>query len=177
MDRLDLKLHPTKTRMVDLRRGREGFVFLGCTNRKRRSVQRNPRWHFLQRWPSPKAMNRLRERVRTLTSSRRSGLTLTQLIQRLNPVLRGWSNYFRTGTSEREFQRIDGYVVRRLWRWHHRSCGQRLPRRRGITLDWYHRHGLYRLRGTVCYPAQATPVRSSLSRVRANRTHGLIGGS
>ena len=35
--------------------------------------------------------------------------------------------------------------------------------------------GLYRLRGTVKYPTQATPVRSSLSRVRENRTHGLKG--
>ena len=55
MDRLGLKLHPEKTRMVDLRRGKEGFVFLGCTIRKKRSIQRNPRRHFMQRWPSPKA--------------------------------------------------------------------------------------------------------------------------
>ena len=55
MDRLGLTLHPVKTRMVDLRRGKESFVFLGCTIRKKRSIQRNPRWHFMQRWPSPKA--------------------------------------------------------------------------------------------------------------------------
>jgi len=177
MDRLGLKLHPTKTRMVDLRRGREGFIFLGCTIRKRRSIQRNPRWHFMQRWPSPKAMNHIRERLRTLTSSRRSGLTSEQLIQRLNPILRGWGNYFRTGTSDREFHRIDEFVVRRLRRWEHRRGGQRTPRCRELPFDWYHGHGLYRLRGTVCYPVQATPVRSSLSRVRENRTHGLIGGS
>jgi hypothetical protein len=33
----------------------------------------------------------------------------------------------------------------------------------------------HELRGTVRYPAQAAPVRSSLSRVRENRTHGLKG--
>ena len=43
MNRLGLKLHPEKTRMVDLRRGKESFVFLGCTIRKKRSIQRNPR--------------------------------------------------------------------------------------------------------------------------------------
>jgi RNA-directed DNA polymerase len=177
MDRLGLKLHPTKTRMVDLRRGREGFVFLGCTIRKRRSIQRNPRWHFMQRWPSPKAMNRIRERVRESTNSRRSGLTLPQLMQQLNPILRGWGNYFRSGTSDREFLRIDAFVVRRLRRWQYRRGGQRSPRRRELPFDWYHGHGLYRLRGTVCYPVQATPVRSSVSRVRENRTHGLRGGS
>ncbi len=37
--------------MVDLRHGRETFVFLGCTIRKKRSILRNPRRHFMQRWP------------------------------------------------------------------------------------------------------------------------------
>ena len=73
MDRLGLKLHPEKTRTVDLRRGRESFEFLGCTIRKKRSIQRNPQWHFVQRWPSPKAMKRIRERVHELTSARHSG--------------------------------------------------------------------------------------------------------
>ena len=41
--------------------------------------------------------------------------------------------------------------------------------------EQFHGMGLYRLRGTVRYPAQATPVRSSLSRVRENRKHGLKG--
>jgi RNA-directed DNA polymerase len=43
VDRLGIALHPAKTRMVDLRRGKESFVFLGCTIRKKRSIQRNPR--------------------------------------------------------------------------------------------------------------------------------------
>jgi RNA-directed DNA polymerase len=59
MNRLGLTLHPEKTRMVDLRRGKGSFVFLGCTIRKKRSIQRNPRMHFMQRWPSPKAMKRI----------------------------------------------------------------------------------------------------------------------
>ena len=42
MDRLGLTLHPAKTRMVDLRRGKESFVFLGCTIRKKRNLQRAP---------------------------------------------------------------------------------------------------------------------------------------
>ena len=75
MNRLGLTLHPAKTRLVDLRRGKESFVFLGCTIRKKRSIQRNPRWHFVQRWPSPKATKRLRDRVRELTSKRQSGRT------------------------------------------------------------------------------------------------------
>ena len=49
MSRLGLKLHPAKTRLVDLRRGKESFTFLGCTIRKKRSIRRNPRWSFIQR--------------------------------------------------------------------------------------------------------------------------------
>ncbi|MGA9134611.1 MAG: group II intron reverse transcriptase/maturase, partial [Candidatus Sulfotelmatobacter sp.] len=55
MNRLGLTLHPAKTRLVDLRRGKEGFEFLGCTIRKKRSIQRAPDRHYMHRWPSPKA--------------------------------------------------------------------------------------------------------------------------
>src|SRR6202011_4679423 len=88
MDRLGLKLHPAKTRLVDLRRGKESFVFLGCTIRKKRSIQRKPRWYFTQRWPSPKATKKLRDRVRELTSKRQSGKEVKQIIAELTPVLR-----------------------------------------------------------------------------------------
>ena len=175
MQRLGLKLHPEKTRMVDLRRGKESFEFLGCTIRKKRSIQRNPRAHYMQRWPSPKAMKRIRERVHELTDSRQSGKDVKQIIAKLNPVLRGWGNYFRTGNAERKFNQLDGYVWRRLSQWMGRRGGQRKQRME----KWSHERlvgmGLSQLRGTVKYPAQATPVRSSLSRVRENRTHGLKG--
>ena len=55
MSRLSLTLYPVKTRWVDLRRGKESFVFLGYTICRRRSIQRSPHWHFMQPWPSPKA--------------------------------------------------------------------------------------------------------------------------
>ena len=176
MNRLGLKLHPEKTRMVDLRRGKESFVFLGCTIRKKRSIQRNPRMHFMQRWPSPKAMKRVRERVHELTDSRHSGQDVKQIIATLNPVLRGWGNYFRTGNAERKFNQLDSYVWSRLVRWMYRRGGQRPGRFEKWTHERFVGMGLYQLRGTVKYPAQATPVRSSLSRVRENRTHGLKGG-
>ena len=76
---------------------------LGCTIRKNRSIQRNPRGHYMQRWPSPKAMKKLRDRVGELTSRKQSGKDVKQLIAELTPVLRGWGNYFRTGNAWREF--------------------------------------------------------------------------
>jgi group II intron reverse transcriptase/maturase len=176
MDRLGLKLHPDKTRLVDLRRGKQGFVFLGCTIRKRRSVLRNPRWHFMNRWPSPKAMNRLRARIREITGASSSGESVAQLIAKLNPVLRGWGNYFRTGTCSREFLNMDRFVFNRLARWLLRRGGQRKSKSSFWTGEQLQEMGLYRLRGTVGYSAQATPGRSSVSRVRENRSHGLKGG-
>lgn len=175
MSKLGLTLHPEKTRMVDLRRGKGSFVFLGCTIRKKRSILRNPRRHFMHRWPSPKAMQRLRDRVREITSKRASGEDVKQIIAKLNPVLRGWGNYFRSGTADRQFVNIDRYVYMRLMRWFYRRGGQRRARRDLHTSDQLWNMGLYRLRGTVKYAAQATPIRSSLSRVRENRTHGLKG--
>src|ERR1700674_1539703 len=176
MNRLGLTLHPAKTRLVDLRRGKGSFVFLGCTIRKKRSIQRNPRMHFMQRWPSPKAMKRIRERVHEFTDARHSGKDVKQIIATLNPVLRGWGNYFRSGNAERKFNQLDSYVYRRLAQWMGRRGGQRPQRMEKWTHDRFVGMGLYRLRGTVKYPTQATPVRSSLSRVRENRTHGLKGG-
>ncbi len=175
MNRLGLTLHPAKTRLVDLRRGKEGFVFLGCTIPKRRSIQRNPRWHFMQRWPSSKATKKLRDRVRELTSKRQSGKDVKPIIAELNPVLRGWGNYFRTGNADREFNKIDYFVDSNLRRWQHRRGGQRPMKRPRFTWDQLYGMGLHRLMGTVKYPSQATPRKSSLNRVPENGMHGLKG--
>ena len=175
MSKLGLVLHPEKTRMVDLRRGKGSFVFLGCTIRKKRSILRNPGAYYMHRWPSPKATKRLRDRVREITDKRASGEDVKQIIAKLNPVLRGWGNYFRSGTSSREFLKMDSFVYERLVRWMYRRGGQRMTRRVLWSAEQFPGMGLYRLRGTVRYPAQAASVRSSLSRVRENRKHGLKG--
>src|SRR5437660_11771235 len=83
MDRLGLTLHPEKTRLVDLRRGRESFVFLGCTIRKKRSVQRNPRGHYMQGWPAPKAMKRIRQCVHDVCAAPQSGKDVKSIIAEL----------------------------------------------------------------------------------------------
>jgi len=175
MDRLGLTLHPAKTRLVDLRRGKGSFVFLGCTIRKKRSIQRAPDKHFMHRWPSPKATKKLRDRVRELTSKRHSGQDVKQIVAELTPVLRGWGNYFRTGTADREFNKMDRFVVQSLRRWQYRRGGQRPTKRAPFTGDQLHGMGLHQLMGTVKYPAQATQRRSSLSRVPENGMHGLKG--
>jgi RNA-directed DNA polymerase len=93
-----LILHPTKTQMVNAQT--EGFDFLG--------------WHFRggKKWPRKKSEQKLREKLRPLTR-RTNGRSLSEIVARANPILRGWHGYFReshpTGLSG-----PDGWLRRRL---------------------------------------------------------------
>ena len=159
---LKLELHPEKTRRVDLSWGKGGFDFLGCHLRKRMSgviwEREKRRVYFLHRWPSAKSMKRVRQKVRELTDRRWSGVKdVRTLIAFLNPVLRGWGAYFRTGNAAKRFNQLDTYVWQRLRTFLVRRKGRNL--RPGQTDQWdrnfFHSHGLYRLRGTVKYPEAA----------------------
>ncbi|MCC6739946.1 MAG: group II intron reverse transcriptase/maturase [Planctomycetia bacterium] len=176
---LGLALHPERTRLVDLGNGKEGFVFLGCAIRKRRSIQRAPWKHYMQRWTTPKAMTHIRTRLHELTAVRGNpACDLRAHIDRINPVLRGWGNYFRTGNADHHFNQIDDYTHCRLTQWVRRRARQRNAFRQA---DWPHScfdsMGLHRLRGIVRFPTQAAPQPPSVSRVRETRTHGLKGGA
>ena len=163
MRHLRLQLHPTKTRLVELGLGQEGFTFLGCYLRIVRSHFKGKLYLF--RWPSPRAMNAIRSRIRGLTESRRwAGMKdIREVIGQLNPVLRGWGGYFRTGNASSKFNQIDDYVYRRLLRLLIRRGGQRRWRPGGRPFDpreWpltrlVAEHGLYRLLGTIRYPGGA----------------------
>ena len=108
-----LRLHPDKTRIVHLRKGAEGFDFLGFHLRKCQS--RRGKW-WLLRWPSKRAMAAIRAKVRQRTARRLARLPLRQVVTMLNRVLRGWGNYFRYGNSSRQFAAVDSHVRLRLAR-------------------------------------------------------------
>jgi RNA-directed DNA polymerase len=159
---LGLRLHPDKTRIVDLREGREGLDFLGCHFHARMSgrlwQQRRIRRYYLPRWPSQRAMKRLREKVKARTGRNRVGVKDTRIIiEDLNPILRGWGNYFRTGNAAGKFRQIDWYVVGRLRSLMIKERGRNLRagQTRPWTEDWFNGLGLYRLRGTIRYPRTA----------------------
>lgn len=159
---LGLRLHPDKTRIVDLREGREGMDFLGCHFRARMSgrlwEQRKVVRYYLQRWPAQKAMKRLREKVKARTGHHRVGVRdIRIVIEELNPILRGWGNYFRTGNASDKFRQIDDYVVRRLRTILIKKRGRNLRPGQALVWneDWFNHLGLYRLRGTIRYPKTA----------------------
>lgn len=161
LTRLGLELHPEKTRLVDLSRGREGFDFLGCHLRKRMS---GPIWErarqrvfYLHRWPSARAMTRVRTRVRDLTPRARCHTDLRIVIADLNPLLRGWAQYFRTGNAANHFTDLDQYVERRLRGLLLKRAGSRLTAGQSVRWDraFFEALGLIRLRGTIQYPGMA----------------------
>jgi group II intron reverse transcriptase/maturase len=158
LERLGLELHPEKTRRVELYDGKQGFDFLGCHLHKRMSgviwEKRGEKLYFLQRWPSQRAMKRIRQRVREIAPNGRCHADIREVIADLNPVLRGWGNYFRTGNVARKFNQLDSYVWRRLLKLRIKRKGRNLKPddAQRWSREYFENLGLYRLRGTVKYP-------------------------
>ena len=158
---LGLSLHPEKTRVVDLREGREGFDFLGCHFRARMSgkiwEERHVVRYYLHRWPSQRSLKRARARIKALTSRSQVGQQLEDVIARLNLFLRGWGNYFRTGNAGDQFTSMDRYVVWRLKRLLMKKRGRNLRSGQATTWThtWFHDQGLHQLMGTIRYPKAA----------------------
>ena len=123
---LGLEPKASKTRIVHLEEGGEGLDFLGFHHRWVRAESRRYRHvRFLARWPSNKAMQHVRDRVRELTDRRRLLLPVEAIVEDVNLVLRGWSGYFRFGNSAHHFTKIRDYALMRLalvvGKQHHRT--------------------------------------------------------
>ena len=113
LSKLKLKLHPDKTKLVNLAYGKQSLTFLGWYVRKCPSVKFSGKW-FLNRWPSSQSMKKLYTKIRTLVHRRASVKQVRDFAIKLNPILRGWANYFRTGNSYRKFAQVDKYLWQRL---------------------------------------------------------------
>lgn len=98
-----LTLHPTKTRIVDVRT--EGFDFLGYRFQRTRRGR-------LTRWPRKKSEGKLKETIRAKTK-RTNGRSLQVIIADVNQTLRGWFGYFRH-SCRHTFETVDRWVRRRL---------------------------------------------------------------
>jgi hypothetical protein len=97
-------------------------------------------------------MSSVRAKIRAVTHRRFVGKELSSIVEYLNPALRGWANYFRTGNSARKFSQIDSYVHERLAilaSTTYAHSGRNWARRFDGT--WFRRLGVYTLTGTVRY--------------------------
>ena len=131
-------------------------MFLGFEHRLRESRKGRGRW-YLNKWPSPRAMASIKAKIRDRTRRSYASRDLFNVVEDLNPVLRGWGGYFRHGNSSLKFQTVDGYVHLRLARLastKHGLHGRNWTTR--FTYGWLTDLGIYRLSGTVRYWAAST---------------------
>lgn len=126
LHKMGLTLNPTKTRTVDLRV--EAAHFLGFEVRQLRDRRKDGVW--LRIAPSLQAEARIKEKVRHILNHRRP-VALSDMVRQVNPVLRGWVNYFRRCNGSRSLQRIHEYSEFKV-----RKVIQR--RRRYRTFGWHH---------------------------------------
>ena len=114
----DLGLEPkaAKTRIVHLQVGGEGLDFLGFHHRLVRSQGRvgTKGVIFLARWPSKRAVQHARDRVRELTARRRLRHKVEWVVEDLNRFVRGWAAYFRYGNSADQFDKVTRYLRMRM---------------------------------------------------------------
>jgi group II intron reverse transcriptase/maturase len=137
LSKLGVQLHPRKTRVVHVR---HGFEFLGYLVKRGQQLRLPPgrivtgiKSGGLYAYPRGKSIQRFKDRVRQLT---RRGVPLKtkDLIEQLNPVLRGWGHYYKRVHVRTLFNKLDRWIERRIWshrykRW--RNCGwKQLPKRK-----------------------------------------------
>ena len=133
---LRLELADAKTRLVYLDNDGEGsFDFLGFHHQMVESFSK-PGWHYLARWPSARATQAARAKIRELTERRLLLLPVEDVVANLNRFLTGWAGYFRRGNSTTQFHKLDLYTAERLARW----IGKRHKAKRPLA------YGYWRLR-------------------------------
>jgi RNA-directed DNA polymerase len=161
LSELGVQLHPQKTRVVHVQRG---FEFLGYLVRRGKQLKLPPskivtgaQSRGLYAYPREKSIQRFKDRVRQLT---RRGVPLKtkDLIEQLNPVLRGWGHYYKRAHVRTLFNKFDRWIERRIWshRYHcWRNCGwKQLPQRK-----LYGEYGLVQLVKLI--PSIASQKRAS----------------
>lgn len=135
LEKLGVTLNAVKTRIVHIR---HGFEFLGYKikrgSRPMRlsagQIRSGTRQGQLYAYPREKSIQHLKDQIRKLTS-RKAPVTTQTLIEQINPVIRGWGNYYCRANVRTLFHHLDRWVIQRIWshrykRW--RTCGwKQLP--------------------------------------------------
>jgi RNA-directed DNA polymerase len=118
LKQLSVELHPQKTRIVHVQ---QGFEFLGYRIRRGKKKLRLPSSKIrraapggLYAYPKDKSIRRFMDAVRQRTRRKASSKT-DELIANLNPLLRGWGEYYKRAHVRRLFHRLDHWIVRRIW--------------------------------------------------------------
>lgn len=149
---LGLALNERKTRIVGMNGGREGFDFLGFHFRQKWSKKYRKRYTLY--YPKKASVRKLKQRTKLLTGKRGMlRLSVVDMVRCLNPVLRGWMNYFKVGNSAKVFAEIDEYVHYRMALWWKKKHGKRPGGKCQCLLSWgeLKMFGLVSMSGNVLY--------------------------
>lgn len=141
MGKLDLKLHPVKTKIVCMWDGKEGFDFLGMHHRRMKTETRQGNiFQETYQYPSRKAMKKMKSAIK-LNVDGRSLLVASEedIIKNLNPKITGWKNYYTTKTSDKWMQALDWYIICTFTRWYNKKH----QRRNHMSKVGYVRRTLY----------------------------------
>lgn len=119
MARLELTLHPEKTKLVSMWDGKGGFDFLGMHHRRNvAETGKGQKYSQTHQFPSKKAMKKMRGTIKGVLASRSTlVLDAIALIETLNPKIRGWRNYYGVKTADKWLNKIDWYILMRLTIW------------------------------------------------------------
>lgn len=118
LQEMGLNLNLKKTRILSADRG--SFDFLGFNFRKIWNREKTKKFPLMI--PSHRAIMNVKAKIREITKIR--PVKVTQVIQEINPVLRGWMNYFRVGNSAEIFHKIQYYTVRKVRRFNRKKQGK-----------------------------------------------------
>jgi len=151
LETLDVRINPQKTRIVHVR---HGFEFLGFKIKRGKQlrlpaskIRSGARPGGLYAYPREKSVRHFREQIRHKTR-RKAPVSTEELIQEINPIIRGWGNHYKRAHVRRLFNQLDRWVVRRLWAHRHkrwRCAGwQTLPQTK-----LYGEYGLVNLIGLI----------------------------
>jgi len=131
---LGLEPKAAKTRIVHLAEGSPGFDFLGFHHRLVRGrTPKSAHLTFLARWPSRKATQHARDRIREITGRERLLVPAEVIVAELNLFLRGWAGYFRYGNSAKVLGQVGNYALWRLGLWLSKRGNRRHGWRWGVT--------------------------------------------
>lgn len=154
LQREGLTINRKKTRVVDMRDIGADFDFLGFNLKKVRGFYWNTTYVKIQ--PSKKSQKKFKDAIRHIVKHRTSR-TIDELIAKVNPIIRGWHNYFgEIGYPRKVFFKMDWFTVGRFYRWSKRLSQRRCKR---LTQD---AQRILRLRGLIyLQPVRISPVKET----------------
>ena len=144
LDRLDLELNETKTRMVDARQ--ESFNFLGFAIRVSKGLKTGKSYPHV--CPAPKSLAKIKDRITQLTVRERTPIPLEDIVGSMNASLRGWSGYFHYRNSNGVLERVKTHAeecLRKHLMKRHKVKDRGIGLGRFPSQQLYAKYGLYKV--------------------------------